>query len=226
MDADLQDNPIEINNFINLLNDDCDMVSGWKKDRKDPISKTFPSKIFNFVLRFITGIQLNDFNCGFKSYKNHVVKSLVLYGGLHRFIPILVNENGFKIKELPVQHRSRKFGKTKYGGSRMFHGFYDLIIVLFLNKYFNRPLHFFGSFGLFLSLLGLFINAYLSISWIYYNYVSIEKISFTINRPLLFFGILTLIVGFQLISIGLIGELIVRHRRENKNFSKNYNIVE
>ncbi len=227
MDADLQDDPSEINNFIKIIkNDNCDMVSGWKKNRKDPISKTIPSKIFNFILRLISGIKLNDFNCGFKAYKVNVVKTLTLYGGLHRFIPILVKKNGFTIKELTVNHRKRVHGKSKYGNDRIFHGFFDLISVLFLNKYFTKPMHFFGLFGFILSAIGFSINAYLTYNWIYYNYF-FNQISFTINRPLLFLGILTLIVGFQFISIGLIGELIVRHYKRKKNKTHTfYNIVE
>ena len=227
MDGDLQDDPSEINNFIKIIkNNQCDMVSGWKKDRKDPISKTFLSKIFNVILRLISGIKLNDFNCGFKAYKINVVKSLTLYGGLHRFIPILVKKNGFTIKELSVNHRKRVHGKSKYGSNRIYHGFFDLISVLFLNKYFTKPLHFFGFFGFILSILGFSINAYLSYNWIYYNFF-LEQISYTINRPLLFFGILALIVGFQLISIGLIGELIVRHyKKENIKAHSFYNIIE
>jgi len=226
MDGDLQDDPSEINNFIKSM-DNSDMVSGWKKYRKDPISKTFPSKFFNFILRLLTGIKLNDFNCGFKSYKINVVKSLTLYGGLHRFIPILVHKKGFNIKEIPVNHRKRKYGKSKYGGSRMFHGFFDLITVLFLNRYFTKPLHFFGFVGFLLSFIGLIINSYLTYYWVYFNYFDNSSINFTINRPLLFFGILSLIVGFQFISLGLIGELIVRYyRKENNNQYNNYNIIE
>ena len=226
MDADLQDNPSEINKFIKMIKtENCDLVSGWKKNRKDPISKTFPSKIFNSILRLISRINLNDFNCGFKAYKINVAKSLTLYGGLHRFIPILVKKNGFKIKEIVINHRERKYGKSKYGSSRIFHGLFDLITVLFLNKYFTRPLHFFGFFGFILSFAGFCINAYLTYYWIYFNYFH-NQVSFTINRPLLFFGILALIVGFQLISIGLIGELIVRYYRKESNKNSSYNIVE
>ena len=150
-----------------------------------------------------------------------------IYGGLHRFIPIIVKQNGFKkIAEIPVNHRERKFGKSKYGSSRLLHGFFDLITVLFLNKYFSRPLHFFGSIGFLLSFLGLTINTYLTYNWIYYKYfVDFNKdVQFTLDRPLLFFGILTLIIGFQLISLGLIGELIVRYYKKNDTID--YNIDE
>lgn len=216
IDADLQDDPSEIKNLIVKLNDGYDMVSGWKRNRKDSIAKTLPSKIYNFILRFFSGIKLHDFNCGLKAYKANVVKVINIYGGMHRFIPIIAKQNGFnKISEISVNHRERKFGKSKYGSSRLLHGFFDFITVLFLNKYFSRPLHFFGSFGFLLSFIGLAINSYLTYNWIYFNYLVSPTINFTMNRPLLFFGILTLIIGFQLISIGLIGELIVKYYKKN-----------
>jgi len=227
IDADLQDDPSEIKNLIDKIKDGYDMVSGWKKNRKDSITKTFPSKIYNFVLRLISGIKLHDFNCGLKAYKSNIVKVINIYGGLHRFIPIIVKQNGFKkIAEIPVNHRERKFGKSKYGSSRLLHGFFDLITVLFLNKYFSRPLHFFGSIGFLLTFLGLTINTYLTYNWFYYKYfVEFNKdVQFTLDRPLLFFGILTLIIGFQLISLGLIGELIVRYYKKNDTID--YNIDE
>ena len=146
LDADLQDDPKGIPNLINKLKEGFDMVSGWKKNRKDPFSKTFPSKIFNLVVKLFSGIKIHDFNCGLKGYKNKAVKTISLYGGLHRFIPVLVKENGFSVSEIIVNHRERKYGVTKYGGSRIFHGLYDFITVLFLKKYFNRPLHFFGKY--------------------------------------------------------------------------------
>jgi len=216
IDADLQDDPSEIKNLIAKLNDGYDMVSGWKRNRKDSIAKKIPSKIYNFVLRFFSGIKLHDFNCGLKAYKKNVVKVINIYGGMHRFIPIIAKQNGFsKISEISVNHRERKFGKSKYGSSRLLHGFFDFVTVLFLNKYFSRPLHFFGSFGFLLSFIGLAINSYLTYNWIYFNYLVSPSINFTMNRPLLFFGILTLIIGFQLISIGLIGELIVKYYKKN-----------
>lgn len=225
IDGDLQDDPSEINRFIDSI-ENSDLVCGWKQNRKDPLTKTIPSRFFNFILRSISGIKLNDFNCGFKAYKKHVAKSLTLYGGLHRFIPVLAKKNGFKIKELAVKHRKRKYGQSKYGTLRMFHGFFDLITVLFLNRYFTKPLHFFGFVGFLLSFIGISINLYLTYFWFYYNYYIDIPINYTINRPLLFFGILSLIVGFQLISIGLIGELIVRYyKKENSNI-KNYNVIE
>ena len=228
LDADLQDDPKEIPNLINEIRKGYDMVSGWKKNRKDPISKTAPSKIFNLVLKYFSGIQIHDFNCGLKAYKNTVVKSINLYGGLHRFIPVLVKQNGFSITELVVNHRERKYGITKYGTSRIFHGLYDFITILFLKKYFNRPLHFFGKYGIILASIGISINIFLSYNW-FLNIYFQNLPKFTINRPLLYLGILLLIVGIQFISIGLIGELIVhlsRKNRNNKDSAKFYNFEE
>ena len=223
LDADLQDDPKEIINFIKKIKEGNDLVSGWKKNRKDPISKTIPSKIYNSVLRFLFKIKLNDYNCGFKAYKKDVVKTLNLYGGLHRFIPVLAKQNGFIISEIVVNHRERKYGQSKYGTSRMLHGFFDLITTLFLNKYLSKPLHFFGLIGFFLSFIGFSINLYLSFYWLYNNYFITAAQNFTINRPLLFLGILLLIIGIQLISIGLIGELLVRFFKKNRadQYTKN-----
>ena len=217
LDSDLQDDPSEFQKLIKEIDNGSDMVSGWKKNRKDPLSKTFPSKIFNFVLRLLTGIKIHDFNCGLKAYNQKVVKSLNIYGGLHRFIPVLVKNSGFIISEVQINHRKRKYGVSKYGTSRMFHGLFDLITILFLKKYFNRPLHFFGKFGILFSLLGLCTNIYLSYKWMIFNYFNIG-VKYSINRPLLFFGILLLLVGIQFISIGLIGELIVYLNRK-RNFN-------
>jgi len=217
IDADLQDDPSEINNLINKIDEGFDMVSGWKHNRKDPISKTLPSKIYNFILKTISGIKIHDFNCGLKIYKSDVVKVLNIYGGLHRFIPILVSQNGFSIAEIPVNHRKRKYGISKYGSSRIFHGFFDLITLMFFNKYLNRPLHFFGLFGLFSLVLGLGINLYLSINWFKGVWIIPHK------NPLFFLGILLIIIGIQFFSIGLIGELIVRF---NKNKTTYYKIDE
>jgi len=214
LDADLQDDPKEIHNFIQQINNGFDMVSGWKKDRKDPINKTFPSKVFNLVLRFLSGIKIHDFNCGIKAYKSYVIKTINIYGGLHRFIPILVKSNGFSVSEIIVNHREREFGVSKYGKSRIFDGIYDLITVLFLKKYLNKPLHLFGKWGILFSVFGLCINSFLTWQWITFNFFQ-QGMPYSINRPLLFFGILLLVVGIQFISIGLIGELIVFLNKRN-----------
>jgi len=215
LDADLQDDPSEIENLINKINEGYDMVSGWKQRRKDSISKTFPSKIYNFILRSISGINLHDFNCGLKVYKSETVNVIKIYGGLHRFIPIIINQNGYnKICEVPVNHRERKFGVSKYGSSRLFHGFFDLITLTFFNKYLNRPLHFFGLFGLVFIFTGFVINSYLTYYWFQGFWINPHK------NPLFFLGILLIIIGVQFFSIGLIGELIVRFNKDRANYIK------
>ena len=202
MDADLQDDPNEIKNLMDKINEGWDIVSGWKFYRKDPLNKTLPSKIFNGVMRFITKVNIHDFNCGLKAYRQKVVKAIDLYGGMHRYTPALAAQKGFTVTEIKVNHRPRQFGETKYGGSRMFHGFYDLLTVMFLGKYFSRPLHFFGGIGLILSSIGFAISIYLTIGWLNGIWIG--------NRPIFFLGILLLIVGVQFFSLGLIGEIITK----------------
>ena len=160
MDADLQDDPAEIPNLILKLEEGYDLVSGWKKDRKDPLSKTIPSKLFNFVTRLVTGVKIHDFNCGLKIYRKAVVKTLEIYGGRHRYIPALAGQKKFNVSEIKVNHRPRIHGVTKYGGSRLFHGLFDLISILFLSKYTQSPLYFFGQIGLFTFLSGVGIELY------------------------------------------------------------------
>jgi len=149
LDADLQDDPHEIPHLLSKLEEGFDLVSGWKKKRLDPVSKRWPSKLFNFVVRTMTGVRIHDFNCGLKAYRQSVVRSIELYGGRHRYIPALAGDKRFRITEIVVNHRPRKYGRTKYGGSRLFHGFFDLLTIMFLNRYTQSPLHLFGLFGLF-----------------------------------------------------------------------------
>ena len=208
MDGDLQDDPKEIKNLINVLDDGWDCVSGWKKHRKDPLSKTIPSYFFNRFISIFSGLRIHDFNCGIKAYKKNVIKSLNIYGGLHRYIPLLLFNNGFKVTELVVNHRPREYGVTKYGKSRFLHGIFDFLTINFLKKYFNRPMYFFGTFGIILSVLGLGINIYLTTLWFQGTYIG--------NRPLFFLGILLILVGIQSLSIGLIGELIVNSARNKE----------
>jgi len=210
LDADLQDDPLEIPKLLDALtSSDFDIISGWKKNRKDPFSKRFPSKIFNFVTRLLSGIKIHDFNCGLKIYNKKVVKSIDIYGGMHRYIPVIAKQKGFTTSEKPVNHRSRQFGETKYGSSRFLHGFFDLLTILFLGKYFVRPLHFFGLFGVTNLIFGLIINAYLTVGW--FNGIPIG------NRPILFLGILMIIIGIQFISLGLLGELIIKSNSKSQN---------
>jgi len=212
LDSDLQDDPAEIPAMIELLNQGWDMVSGWKKVRHDPLTRRLPSWLFNFVVRFMTGVSIHDSNCGLKVYRTEVVKIVNLYGGLHRYIPALAKYNGFKVTEKVVQHRPRLHGKTKYGLARYFHGLLDLFTVLFLGRYFHRPLHFFGLVGLLLLLAGLVVSIYLTINW--FGGVPIG------NRPLFFLGILLIIVGIQFFSLGLLAELFVQRRHREQQLIK------
>lgn len=210
MDADLQDDPNEIPGMIALLKEGYDLVSGWKKQRFDPISKTIPSKFFNFVTRKAAGIYLHDFNCGLKAYKSEVIKNIYLYGELHRYVPMLAKREGFgRITEKVVQHHPRKYGKTKFGLSRFINGFLDLITILFVQKYLQKPMHFFGSIGAALLLLGGGINIYLA-------YIKLFMGFGIGNRPLLFLGILLMVLGVQFFSTGFLGELINRNHVEKQ----------
>jgi glycosyltransferase involved in cell wall biosynthesis len=206
LDGDLQDDPNEIIKLVDTLDDGWDCVSGWKKNRKDPYSKTIPSFFFNKFINFFSGLKLHDLNCGIKAYRKDAIQSLNIYGGLHRYIPLLLFNNGYRVTESIVNHRSRKHGQTKYGKSRFFHGIFDFLTIYFLKKYFNKPMYFFGSIGFLLSFLGLLINLYLSILWFQGTYIG--------SRPLFFLGILLIVVGIQSLSIGLIGELIVNNGRK------------
>jgi len=154
MDGDLQDDPKEIPPMVSMLGTDCDMVSGWKKKRLDPFTKTMPSILFNFTTRLVSGLKIHDFNCGFKVYKKEVVDSINLYGELHRYMPVLAKWNGFQIKERVIEHRARQFGHSKYGWARLSNGMFDLITLLFLHKFIKRPLHLFGFLGLLFNALG------------------------------------------------------------------------
>lgn len=201
MDADLQDKPAEIPAFIRKLNEGYDCVSGWKQLRNDPLSKTLPSRVFNWCTRVASGVKLHDFNCGFKAYQADAIKSIDLYGELHRYIPVLLASDGYSIGEIPVEHHRRTFGVSKYGGRRLLKGALDLITVIVITRYLKRPGHFFGGFGLLSGVAGFLILAGLSIQKLFFG----AGIG---NRPLFFLGILMLLLGVQLISTGLIGELI------------------
>ena len=214
IDADLQDDPSEIPKLVSKLKEGYDVISGWKKNRKDPLSKTIPSKIFNFITSILTGIKIHDFNCGLKCFDKSVIKNIEVYGELHRYIPVLASFEGFKIGEVEVIHHPRKFGKSKYGISRFFYGFFDLLTVMFISKYTHRPLHLFGIAGLLFFSLGFGINLYLTMKW--FKGIGIG------DRPLLFLGVLLIILGIQFVSIGLLGEMIVSF---SKNEKKSYKIA-
>ncbi len=207
MDADLQDNPQEISNFLKKIDEGYDIVTGWKKKRKDPINKIWPSKIFNAVTSSIFKLKLHDYNCGFKAYKKEVIAELDIYGEMHRYIPALAHAKGFKIAEIPVVHRKRKFGKTKFGTERYLRGFLDLLTVKLVTGYIRSPLYLFGRIGATLSFIGFFIGLYLSILKIFFG----EALY---NRPLLYLSTLLIIIGLQFFSIGLLGELIINQNRK------------
>ena len=211
MDADLQDDPAEIPNLMKKLEEGFDLVSGWKKERKDPISKRFPSKIFNYVTRIMTGVKIHDFNCGLKIYRKSVIKTLDLYGGRHRYIPALAGHNKFRISEIQVNHRPRIHGVTKYGGSRLFHGFFDLISIIFMNRYTQQPLHLFGFFGLFCGLASLTVELYVIGKKIFFGH------SFYEHLALMLFGAMLFILGLWFFSIGLIAEMITRGAQEKES---------
>ena len=201
MDADLQDDPAEIPNFIAALDRGLDVVSGWKHKRNDPLDKTLPSKLFNHVVARLSVVRLNDFNCGFKAYRAEALEGLNLYGELHRFIPVLLHWKGFAIGEIPVNHRARQFGKSKYGFSRLFKGGLDFLGVMLNTRYATRPLHVFGGAAFLLGGIGFAILTYLSTIWL----LGAGPIG---NRPLLLLGILMVMTSFQFITIGLLGEFI------------------
>jgi len=202
LDADLQDNPKEISKFLAKLDEGYDMASGWKKKRFDPLGKTLPSKLFNFVVSRFFGMKLHDYNCGFKAYKKKVVKSLNIYGEMHRYIPVLAKSLGFSCGEVIVEHRKREHGKSKYGFERYLRGFLDFLTIRVITKYKRSPIYFFGGIGSLLTLAGAAICLYL----VYVKYFLVEGIS---GRPLLMLGVLLSVIGMQFISIGLICELMV-----------------
>jgi glycosyltransferase involved in cell wall biosynthesis len=207
MDADLQDDPREIPNLMKKLDEGYDLVSGWKMKRQDPIMKTVPSKLFNFVTAKLTGIPLHDFNCGLKVYTKAAAKSLNVYGELHRFLPVLAHWSGYKAGELKVVHHARKHGVTKFGPARFINGFLDLIAVMFLTSD-KSPLHFLGRVAMALLAVGVVINAYFGVIWMMGHGLRV--------RPLLLFGVVLIILAMQFVSIGLLGEMVssTTQRRE------------
>ena len=201
MDADLQDDPGEIPQFLTKLEEGYDLVSGWKVHRQDPWSKVLLSRIFNRVVCLCTHLSLHDINCGFKAYRREVIQDLQVYGDRHRYLPILAHQNGYRVTEVPVKHHPRKFGKSKYGLGRIPRGLFDLLTILFLNRYLKRPLHFFGSLGLISLMGGMGINMYLAVLWL------IQKGNW-IPSPADAGGSMLMILGMQFLSIGLLGEML------------------
>ena len=202
LDADLQDDPAMIPDFVARIDAGADLVSGWKKRRHDPLGKTAPSKFFNYVVRKASGIPLRDFNCGFKAYRIECIRELSVYGGFHRFLPVLAGAKGFRIEQLVVNHRPRKHGISKFGIKRFFDGILDLLTVLLVTKFRTRPLHFFGIPGMLLGAGGLGVLIYLTVLWFLDEPIG--------TRPLLTLGVLLTITGLQFLCFGLLGELLVR----------------
>jgi glycosyltransferase involved in cell wall biosynthesis len=199
MDGDLQDDPDELPNFLAMLDQGYDLVSGWKQRRQDPLGKTAPSRVFNWTVRKTTGVQLHDFNCGFKAYRREVTSSIRLYGELHRFTPVLASAEGFRIGELPVKHHARKWGSSKYGWSRLTKGFLDLFTVIFLTQYRQRPMHLFGLPGLVSMMIGIVIGL-----WLTFERLVLDHSIGT--RPALLLAVLLVVIGAQFFGLGLLGE--------------------
>ena len=222
MDADLQDDPSEIFPLYLMINEDkFDLISGWKKKRNDPLTKTIPSKFFNKVTRLFSGIKLNDFNCGIKIYRKEVINSFNLYGEMHRYIPLIAKWNGFKnIAEKEVKHNKRKFGVTKFGMERYIRGFLDLLSVSFVYRFRKRPMHFFGSFGVLFFLVG-----FLSVGWIIYEKLSkisqnipLDLIRPVTDQPLFYIALLAIIIGVQLFLVGFLSELVIQINSDKKGY--------
>lgn len=213
MDADLQDDPAELQNFIEKIDEGYDLVVGWKVNRLDPAEKRLPSKLFNAVTSRASGIKLHDFDCGFKCFRREVVESMDLYGELHRYIPVLAHRNGFRITEIPVHHRKREHGKSKYSIERYMRGLLDSLTTTFLLKFSDRPMYFFGQIGIISAAVGFIICLVLSIEWFCGQSIG--------HRPLLMLGVLLIILGFQSISTGFVCNLII-DRSFRETYSENH----
>jgi len=211
LDGDLQDDSAEIGGLIQKLDEGYDLISGWKQNRKDPISKTIPSKLFNAVTSSMTGVKLHDMNCGLKAYRVEVLRTIRLRGELHRFIPVLAHWNGFRVGELRTVHHPRLHGKTKFGPARFLNGFLDLLAVMFLNTSSRRPLHLFGRIGVFFALVGAAIMIGYSWRWVLGEGLRL--------RPALLFGAVLVILGIQFISMGFLGELIASTRSHEPDYA-------
>lgn len=202
MDADLQDDPVEIPRFLAKLDEGYDLVSGWKYPRLDPRTKTWPSRLFNWATGQLSGIRLHDFNCGFKAYRREVTQEVDLYGELHRYVPVLAHWRGFRVTEIKVHHRPRRYGRSKFGAARFLRGFFDLLTVTFLTQYTTRPLHLFGWVGLAALGAGGLINLYLTVLWFQGESIG--------TRPLLTLGVLLMTTGAQFLSLGLLAEMLAK----------------
>ena len=206
IDADLQDDPAEIPNMLAKLDEGFDLVSGWKTRRNDPFARTLFSRIFNWMTGAISGVHLHDVNCGLKAYRAEVLQGMRLYGELHRFIPVLAAYRGYRVAEIPVNHRARQHGRSRYGPERYLRGFFDLLSVTFMGRYRHRPLHLFGGVGLLLGALGFVILLYLTVEWFWGQGIG--------GRPLFTLGVLLEVVGIQFVSLGLLSELITSQHED------------
>ncbi len=211
LDADLQDKPAEMEKLLTRLEEGYDLVSGWKRVRKDPITKRWPSRLFNFATSVLTGVPLHDINCGFKAYRKEVIKEVQVYGEMHRYIPVLASYRGFRVGEVPVEHRRRAHGVSKFGAGRFVGGFFDLLTVIMLTRYNSKPLHVFGILGVLSFLAGSIIEMYLSMGWFLGRPIG--------DRPLFFLGIVLLLVGVQFIFFGLLAEMIAYSSRRQDEYS-------
>lgn len=220
MDADLQDSPDEIPELYRMITEeDYDLVSGWKKKRYDPLSKTIPTKLYNGTTRMLSGIQLNDMNCGLKAYKKQVIKSVEVYGEMHRYIPVLAKQAGFgKIGEKVVQHQKRKYGTTKFGLERFINGPLDLLSVLFITKFGKSPMHFFGYMGLSVFFIGFLSTAYIFLEKSYYLYYLKMQAPLVSDRVLFYLALVAMVIGTQLFLAGFLGELIARSSADRNNY--------
>jgi len=218
MDADLQDSPEEIHEMLNKLKEkNLDLISGWKKKRYDSILlKNIPSKLFNWAARRVSGIQLHDFNCGLKVYRKEVIKTIEVYGEMHRYIPVIAANEGFtKIEEQVVKHQARKYGVTKFGSDRFINGLLDLITLLFLNRFGKRPMHFFGFWGTIMLIVGFGFTIYLGINKLYFN----QQARLITQRPEFYVALTTMILGAQFFIAGFIGEILVRNSKDFKRYN-------
>jgi glycosyltransferase involved in cell wall biosynthesis len=209
MDADLQDDPVDLPKFLQKIEEGLDVVVGWKVDRRDPLNRRVLSKIFNGIVALVTGVRLHDMNCGFKAYRREVIGSIPIYGDLFRFIPVLANWQGFTVGEVPVKHHARKHGRSRYGLERILRGLFDLLSVTFLTRYSRKPMHLFGVAGLLSTFAGIAISVFLTVRW--FQGYSIGQ------RPLLLLGVLLIVLGVQFFSLGLIGEFLTfQHQRRHE----------
>ncbi|MCK4546044.1 MAG: glycosyltransferase family 2 protein [Candidatus Eisenbacteria sp.] len=216
MDGDLQDDPGEIGKLLARMDEGYDLVSGWKRQRQDPWTKRWPSRCFNWVTSRVSGIRIHDFNCGLKAYRKAVTREIAVYGELHRYLPVLAHWRGFRVAEVEVRHRERKYGRTKYGLQRFIRGFLDLLTVVMITRYTRSPLHLFGTTGIVLNLVGIIINSYLLI--LKFQHGDIQG-----RTPLLMLGVLLMMVGVQFVSIGLLGEMIARIQQSDE---RDYSVLE